>query len=125
MKKPNLFFAFILLPIDIIMIVAAFALAYYVRIDLEVVPAFNDIGLKEYLRYSIYLIPFWILLFALNGLYYIKASTSFFNEVYRIFSASSTAMLILIVEIFLTKSDFFSRLILVFTWFFSIITISF
>lgn len=124
MKKINLFFAFILLPVDIAAIIAAFVLAYYFRMDLGVVPAFNDIGLREYLRYSIYLMPIWILLLALNKLYYVKSAANFWNEVYRIFSASSTAMLFLIVEIFATKSDFFSRLILVFTWVISVITIS-
>lgn len=125
MKKTDLFFAFILLPVDIAMIIVGFVLAYYFRIDLEVVPAFSDIGLLEYLRYCLYLIPFWIILFALNGLYKIKITSSIFSEFYRILSASSTAILLLVVGIFLTRSLFFSRLILVFTWIFSILTISF
>ena len=124
MKKSDLFFAFILLPIDITMIIAAFVLAYYFRIDLEVVPAFSDIGIKEYLRYSLYLMPFWIMLFALSGLYYIRASSSFLKELYKIVNGSSTALLLLIVGIFLSHTSFFSRLILVFTWIFSILLIS-
>lgn len=125
MKKSDLFFAFILLPVDIAMIIIAFILAYYIRIDLEVVPAFSDIGLKEYLRYSFYLMPVWIALMALNGLYYIKATKGLFSEIYRIINSSSTAMIMLVVAIFLTKTMFFSRLILVFTWILSILTLFF
>lgn len=125
MKKSELFFAFILLPVDIAMIIAAFILAYYLRIRWEIMPAFSDIGLREYLRYCAYLLPAWVALIALNGLYYIKPARSFFREVYRIVNASSTAMIFLVVAIFLTKTMFFSRLILVFTWALSIITVIF
>lgn len=125
MKKSDLFFAFILLPVDIAMIIAAFMLAYYFRIDLEVVPAFSDIGLQEYLRYCIYLIPFWLALNAAGGLYNIKSNRSLFSELYRIINAASTSMIFLIVVIFLTKTMFFSRLILAFTWIISIMTIIF
>lgn len=125
MKKSELFFAFILLPVDIAMIIASFILAYYLRIRWEIMPVFSDIGIREYLRYCAYLMPGWIALLALNGLYYIKPVRSFFREAYRIVNASSTAMIFLVVVIFLTKTMFFSRLILVFTWVLSIITIIF
>jgi len=125
MKKIDLLFAFVLLPVDIAMIIAAFILAYYLRIDLEVVPAFSDIGLREYLRYCIYLIPFWLTLNAVGGLYNIKANRGLFSELFKIINAASTAMIFLIVAIFLTKTMFFSRLILAFTWGISIITITF
>lgn len=124
MKRSELFFGFAKLPLDIAMIILAFVLAYYVRIDLEVVPALSDIGLKNYLSYSLYLIPFWILLFALNGLYSLRSNTGFRQNFYKILNASSTAMLALVVGIFFSRSLFFSRLILGFSWIFSIITIS-
>lgn len=125
MKRSELFFAFILVPVDIAMIIASFVVAYYLRADLETISVFSDIGLKEYLRYSIYLIPVWIALFASNGLYNIKTSRGFWSEIFKIFNASSIAILLLIVGIFLSKSLFFSRLILVFTWVVSIVAISF
>lgn len=125
MKKLNLFFAFILLPIDVAMIISAFILAYYLRFDLEVVPASSTIPLQEYLRYSVYLLPIWVMFFAFNSLYYTKANSGLLNEFYRIFNASSTAMLFFVVGIFFSKISFFSRLILVMTWVLSIIMISF
>lgn len=124
MKRSDLFFTFVLLPVDIAMIITAFVFAHYLRVDLEVIPVISDIGLKEYLRYSLYLMPAWIVLFALNGLYRIKSDRRFLGDFFRIFSASSTAMLILIVAIFLSRSFFFSRLIIAFTWMMSILTVS-
>ena len=125
MKKIDLFFAFVLLPVDVAMIVVAFILAYYLRIDLESVPALSDIGLNAYLHYCLYLLPFWLALNAIGGLYNIKANRGLFSEVYRIINAASTSMIFLIVAIFLTKTEFFSRLILAFTWGISILTLIF
>lgn len=121
MKKADLFFAFILLPIDILAVFCAFVASYYLRTNWEAVPVYAaDIRLVEYLRYSLYILPIWIVLFALHGLYYIRINTGFAREFYRIVIASSTTMLFLILGIFLSHTTFFSRLILVFTWVLSI-----
>jgi len=126
MKKSELFFAFLLLPIDIGMIFLSFVLAYQLRVSLlDVMPALSDITLKQYLHYSLVIIPIWIALFALNGLYYRRATGGVFHEFYKVLSASSTAMLFLILIFFFSKTVFFSRLILIFTWVLSIILICF
>lgn len=104
------------------MILAAFASAYFWRSSLESY-LFNDIGFKEYLRYALYLMPVWLLLMVSNGLYTIRSTSGLFHQVYRILIASSTAILFLIVIVFMTKSVTFSRLILVSTWIFAIIYI--
>lgn len=124
MKKSELFFAFLLLPIDIGMIFLSFVLAYQLRVSLlDVLPALSDITLKQYLHYSLVIIPIWIVLFALNGLYYRRATGGVFHEFYKVLSASSTAMLFLVLIFFFSKTVFFSRLILIFTWVLSIILI--
>lgn len=120
MKRSELFFAFILIPLDVLAIILGFAISYYFRAGLD---SFNNISIYEYLRYAVYLMPIWIGLFALNGLYAIRATSGFFAELYRILIASTTAMLFLIVIIFLTKSFFFSRLIFAFTAILSILLI--
>lgn len=124
MKKSELFFAFLLLPVDIAMIIVAFILAYYLRIRWEIVPFSSDIGLRHYLIYCLYLLPFWVSFLALNWLYSIKRNVSFFREFYRIVNASSTAMILLVLVIFSAKITFFSRLILAFTWILSVLTIT-
>ena len=120
MKRFELFFGFILLPVDIAMISAAFLLSYLVRQRFEVA----SLDLPTYFHYALIALPIWIGLIALNGLYSIQAKGGFFNEFYRIISASSTAILFVIVSIYLSQSDF-SRLILIFALVCSIFTISF
>lgn len=120
MKRSELFFSFLLLPVDAAAIIFAFLSAYGVRIKLDLIPAFTDVKLSEYLIYGIYLLPVWLLFFAFAGLYNIDRQKSYPNKFYKIFISSSAAILLLIVFIFLSKTSFFSRLILVYTWILSI-----
>lgn len=120
MKRSELFFAFLQIPIDIIMIVLAFIFAYYARADIGSIGFYNT-GLNEYLKYALILTPVWVALFALNGLYSIKNTTGFFHESYKIIITSSTAILFFVMIIFFTKTLFFSRIILVFIWGISIV----
>jgi len=124
MKRSELFFAFITVPVDIAMIIASFVMAYLLRRHLEVVGTFSQVGIKEYLSFSMYLIPIWIFLFTVNGLYKIKTSRNFLSDTYKIFSASSVAILFLVVGLFFGHTLFFSRLILIFIWIMSIFAIS-
>lgn len=123
MKRFELFFTFILLPVDIAMIIASFVMAYYLRLDLHIGEEFSHIGVSEYLRYALYLIPIWILINALNGLYETKPQKGLFNRLYKVFISNSVAMLFLIMGIFFTKTAFFSRLILIFIWVISVVLI--
>ncbi|MCX6808145.1 MAG: undecaprenyl-phosphate glucose phosphotransferase [Candidatus Berkelbacteria bacterium] len=123
MKKNELVFLFVLLPLDIIGIVLAFVAAYYLRARIEITPLSQAVGLFDYLKYALYLLPIWILFFSLNGLYTKGRLPGLLPEFYRIFIASSTAILVLIVIIFLSKSLFFSRIILVLTWLLAILFI--
>jgi len=123
MKRSELFFIFILLPLDIAMIIASFALSFYIRLGIESIPYQATDGAFEYLKYSFYLMPLWILVIALNGLYNTNLGKGFFSSIYRIFVSNSVAVLFLTMLIFFTKTEFFSRLILVFTWVLSILLI--
>jgi len=120
MKRFELFFAFILLPLDIVMIITSFVLAFIVRNNFEVAPIMID----GYLRYAAFLLPVWLIMMVINGLYYVKNNNSFLNVFLRIVNASSTTLLFLIVAIFLSHTSDFSRLILVLTWLMSIFMIS-
>jgi exopolysaccharide biosynthesis polyprenyl glycosylphosphotransferase len=123
MKRSELFFAFLQVPVDAAMMVFAFVASYYLRLSLDSVPGFNNIGVDDYLKYTLFLIPIWILLFAANGLYSIKNTTGFLFELYRIAVATSTVILFFVMIIFFTKTFFFSRLILGFIWVISIIAL--
>lgn len=123
MKRSELFFSVILIPVDILMIATSFVLAYYMRVGLESVPEFASIPIYEYLKLSIYLIPVWIFIYAIDGLYDTHVGRGLFDIFKRVFISNSVAILILSLGIFFAKSLFFSRLILIFIWLFSIILV--
>jgi exopolysaccharide biosynthesis polyprenyl glycosylphosphotransferase len=120
MKRSELFFSFLLLPVDAIAVIVAFLAAYTLRVRLDLIPSNTDVQLSQYLRYGIYLLPAWLLFFAFAGLYNIDRQKSYPNKLYKIFLSSSAAILLLIVFIFLNKISFFSRLILIYTWVLSV-----
>ena len=122
MKKSELLFLFVLLPVDIAMVLISFILAYYLRSNVETGEVFTT-ELFQYIRLALYLLPVWITTFALNDLYNTKTGKGFFSKVYKIFISNSVAILFLVLLIFFSQTLFFSRLILVFTWLLSFILI--
>lgn len=122
MKKSELIFAFILLPVDIAMILVSFVLAYYLRLNVETSAVFTT-DLLEYMKLAVYLLPAWLVVLALNDLYNQKTGKGFFNRIYKIFVSNSVAVLFLVLIMFFSKTLFFSRLILVFIWAISFILI--
>lgn len=113
MKRSELFFSFLLIPIDAAMLIASFVLSYYLRIKGDILPVNSDITFQQYLWYVVYILPFWILIYALSGLYKISRERNYFNDLYKIFVSNSVVILIFIVVIFFGRAFFFSRLILI------------
>ncbi len=113
MKRSELLFSFLLLPVDAAMIIVSFVLSYYLRIKGDILPVNSDITFSQYLWYVVYILPFWLLVFALSGLYKISRERNYFNDLYKIFVSNSVVILIFIVVIFFGRAFFFSRLILV------------
>lgn len=125
MKKSELYILFLKLPIDIAMIVASFVIAYFFRLNLELAPMFSaDFSVFDYLLYGLYILPVWILVFALGGLYSGDDGGAF-KTFSKIIAYNSTAILFLSSIIFFTKNEFFSRLVLIFIWAISIILVTF
>ncbi|MEI8143571.1 MAG: exopolysaccharide biosynthesis polyprenyl glycosylphosphotransferase [Candidatus Berkelbacteria bacterium] len=121
MKKAELTFAFLLVPVDIAVIIFSFAVSYFLRQHLGTDLGSLAVDQSVYLKIALYIIPIWVVVFAMNGLYNIRSSSSFLSEMGRIIVASSVAMLFLVLGIFLTKTLFFSRVVLAFTWVDSIV----
>jgi exopolysaccharide biosynthesis polyprenyl glycosylphosphotransferase len=123
MKRIKLFFVFIQVPLDLAMIVLAFVLAYVFRASIDISPLSPSTTISDYLQLAMIVAPVWVALNAINDLYAFRRPTGFATELWRIIIAASTAILFLIVVIFLSKILFVSRLILTFTWLFGIFTV--
>lgn len=127
MKKTDLLFAIILVPIDFIMLLLAALTSYYLRVGsfvTEIRPVIYALSLGEYLSYSILISLIWLIIFAIAGMYAIKTGRKFSAEFSKIFLACSTGVLAIIVAIFLKRELFSSRFIILAAWLFTILYVT-
>jgi len=63
------FYSFILIIIDTLVLLGAFTIAYIARVQYDPRPLLTNVHAYDYLQTFILIIPFWILIFAVLGLY--------------------------------------------------------
>ncbi len=124
MKRSELFFTVIKIPLDLAMIVAAFIVAYWLRNFFQFVPVTYIEPLPAYLKFMLVTLPIWFIVFIFAGLYATKNERRL-EEFGKIIVASSAAVAIVMAWIFLTRTFFFSRLIIIYVWFIAIIFVFF
>lgn len=127
MKKAELIFSAILVPVDYLMLILAGLTAYAIRFsDLyqeairEVVFAL-DFGAYMGLVWQLAIL--WVLLFALAGLYAIRPRGRA-EEVAKVFLACSAGIMAVVIIIFLQRELFASRFIVLAAWILAIIFVS-
>jgi len=127
MKRSELFFSFLLVPLDFVMILLAGISAYYIRfaqITTDIRPVIFNLPFADYLKIVILVDFLWLIIFALTGLYYIKGARSVVVEIYRVVLACSTGLVSIVVLIFVFRQLFSSRFIVLAGWLLAIIFIS-
>jgi exopolysaccharide biosynthesis polyprenyl glycosylphosphotransferase len=92
---------------DFIALVTAFVTAYIFRVSLSDVPIANPVGSLEYLKVFLFLLPFWILIFALLGLYNSNIYEKRFSEFGRLAVGSFIGLLFVIFYDFLVVRPVF------------------
>ncbi|MCX7778812.1 MAG: sugar transferase [Patescibacteria group bacterium] len=119
MKKPDLTFSILLLPLDYLMLILTALTIYWLRFEalVELRPVIFEIHFKTYFGYSLLISLFFLLIFAASGLY----SPNPRKEFSKIFLASSSAVMIIILTIFFSRELFSSRFIILAAWLFSIL----
>ena len=129
MKKADLFFNVIRLPVDFAMLLAAGLATYLLRTEIlatfrPVLFEFN-LPLVKYI-YLVLIVSFiFLLAYAASGLYSMKTRMKRFEEFVKIWVASSAAILAVIIYIFLSQELFNSRFLVLGGWFFAILFVSF
>lgn len=129
MKRSELFFGAILVPIDFVALLLAAAGAYYLRLSnlaQGVRPAVFELDLPfaEYMQLSANVSLVIIALFALNGLYAMRVTRKGLDEVTQIFSGISIGIMLVILYIFLSAELFQSRFIIITAYVFSFLFVS-
>jgi exopolysaccharide biosynthesis polyprenyl glycosylphosphotransferase len=119
MKKSELFFSAIQVPVDFLMIVLAAISAFAIRNFPQIItlkPKLYSFPFDIYIKVVLMTVPFFILIYALEGLYSIKVTKKFWKEALKVFSATSIGLIIIIVAIFLKREWFSSRFIILAAW---------
>ena len=127
MKKSELFFAILLVPVDFAMIIAAAILAYWFRFTpsiIEIKPVLFDFPFNTYLKVVLLMAPFFLLIFALEGLYSLKSTRSFWREFFKIIFSVTVGTTLVILMIFLRREWFSSRFVILTGWMLAIIFIA-
>lgn len=124
MKKSELIFNVISVPVDFLMVLVAASLGYFFRYEVETLPVLFDLSYQDYVKLILVAIPFLLLLFALSGLYTQKSTRSFWREIGKITIAVSAGLMIVVVLFFFNRNLFPSRLIILMGWIFAIVLTS-
>jgi len=125
-KKIELFFTGILVPLDFIVLVLAGFLAYVLRFKtlVSLRPVIYEIPLNKYILAIAVIALFWLIIFAIAGLYNIRPHRKFVNELSRIFLACTAGIMVIVVFIFFKRELFSSRFIVLAGWVLSFLFIS-
>lgn len=122
-RRIDLTFTALLLPLDVLALFAAGLGAYTLRFSrfvTEVLPVLQNVPFGEYLRTVTLFVGVWIALFVLAGLYSTRPRKAW-SEFGRIVLACTAGTMILIATVFFRREIATSRFIVLAIWGFSII----
>ena len=122
MKRFDLIFAIIKVPVDIIAIAGAAFVAYAIRYSeffLRFRPATVTIPFNDYVRAVLLIMPIWIFFFAINGLYSFRRQ-ALLDKIPKIFTASAAGFFAVLAVLIFTQEFFASRFIILTAWVFSV-----
>lgn len=114
-SNSSLIYSFFLVVGDFLALVAAFVGAYVLRVTLDSTPISESIQSGTFLGVFLTLLPFWIVLFALLGLYNSSIYEKRFSETGRLLIGSFVGLLFLVgYSYFLNTPVFPARLVAVY-----------
>jgi len=113
-NNASLLYGFFLLVGDFLALVLAFVTAYILRVTLDSRPTAH-ITSVQYLKAFLFLLPFWLLIFGLLGLYNKKTYENRFSELGRLLIGSLIGILFIISYAYMTNTQIFpARLVTVY-----------
>lgn len=127
MKKAELIFGAILVPIDYLMLVLAGCSAYFLRFQTSFTqyqPVVYEIPFGEFFIMVLITAFVWLFFFAAASLYNIRGTRRIIEEVRKIFLACSTGVLAIVILFFIERDLFSSRFIILAAYGFSILYVT-
>jgi len=131
MKKTEIIFGLLRIPVDFTTTFLALIGAYYLRLNANLIPGYNEtidpeslININEYLNFVLIATIILIIIFAINRMYTLKSSTKTSKEIGKVITLNATWMMLFVAYFFITPQYPFSRLILIYGWLLSSIAIT-
>jgi len=130
MKRSEIIFTAILVPVDFLMLVLAGLAAYFLRISPWIAqwrPVLFTIRLpfERYLGLVLLVSLIWLIIFALAGLYRMRTSHRSIEEFFRITIAASAGLALIAIYLFMKREWFDSRFLILAAWFLAIFLVTF
>lgn len=119
MKRFELTFTFLQLPVDYLMLCLAALSAYTLRFHPTVTairPVLFNLSFERYTTAMLLVALGWIVIFALSGLYSTNPNRKFARQVTRIITACSTGFAGITIYVFFTLQKFDSRFLVLIGW---------
>lgn len=112
MKRAEIFFNLLSIPIDAAAVLTSAVFAYYLRIKFaHIWPILFEIDFVQYLKTIVLVVPFFLVILAAYGLYNLRSTDRLGYELVRILAAVTTALMIVVLIFFFDRYVFQSRLI--------------
>ncbi len=127
MKKSELMFNVLLVPIDYLMILVGGALAYQVRFMPQIAslsPVGFEMSYAKFMEIVLAIAPVFIGALALCGMYSLRTVRRFWREFLRVVAAVSGGFMFILFLIFFLREEFPSRFIFFAAWVLLIVTLS-
>lgn len=127
MKKVELIFRAILVPLDYLMLLLAGWLAYIIRFDESVVgirQVIYELPFQDYMQVTALSSLVMLIIFGWTGLYNITGTRRVIDELRKVVVACSTGVLAVIILFFFNRDLFSSRFIILTSWVLSIVFVA-
>lgn len=130
MKRSELVFTSILVPVDLLMLILAGLSTYFLRTSswleqYRPVLFYTELPFREYFLLTILVAFFLLVVFALVGLYRIKAVRSLWDDFVKIVIGASAGIIGVVFYIFIRREWFNSRFLILGGWIAAIVFVSF
>lgn len=129
MKRSELIFSAIQVPIDFAMLVAASLSAFFLR---DAIPRWTNLvpeklfafSFDQYVKITLIVAPLFLVIYAAEGLYSIRTTRKPIAETWTVARATTVGLMIIIVAIFLNREWFSSRVIILTGWVLAIVLVA-
>ncbi len=126
MKRSEIYFSAIQVPVDYLLVVLSAVSVYLLRDFLPEVsdilsPKLYDLSFDAFLELALLTAPLFLVIYALEGLYIIRATRRFWKEAFDVFKATSLGIVVIIIAVFLEREWFSSRFIILAGWILTVV----